>query len=92
LIPVDGYEFIRYEDVAEHVVRIVLDRPEVANALNLGVFRELDDALDRIERDSDVRVWMLTGAPPISRSRKTAAPATLPRSTRLRSSTASTTC
>jgi enoyl-CoA hydratase/carnithine racemase len=63
LSTVDGYEFIRYEDAAEHVVRIVLDRPEVANALSPGLFRELDDALDRIRRDDDVRVWMLTGAP-----------------------------
>jgi enoyl-CoA hydratase/carnithine racemase len=54
---------IRYERVADQVVRVVLDRPEVANALNVQTFVELDEALDRIERDDDVRVWMLTGAP-----------------------------
>ncbi len=61
--PAREYEFIRYEHAAEHVVRVVLDRPEVANALNPGLFKELDDALDLIQRDDDVRVWILTGAP-----------------------------
>jgi enoyl-CoA hydratase/carnithine racemase len=60
---VSDYEHLRYEGVAEHVVRVVLDRPEVANALSLDLFAELDDALDRIEQDDTIRVWMLTGAP-----------------------------
>jgi enoyl-CoA hydratase/carnithine racemase len=59
----DGYESLRYEAAAEHVVRIVLDRPEAANALSPALFAELDDALDRIEHDDDVRVWIITGAP-----------------------------
>jgi enoyl-CoA hydratase/carnithine racemase len=59
----DGYESLRYEVAADHVVRIVLDRPEAANALSPALFAELDDALDRIEHDDDVRVWIITGAP-----------------------------
>ncbi len=54
---------VRYEVIASRVVRLVIDRPEVANALDLATFAELDAALDRIESDDDVRVWMLTGAP-----------------------------
>jgi enoyl-CoA hydratase/carnithine racemase len=54
---------IRYEVVAEHVVRLVINRPEVANALDPATFAELDAALDRVESDDDVRVWLLTGAP-----------------------------
>jgi enoyl-CoA hydratase/carnithine racemase len=57
------HEFLRYEVVADHVVRVMLDRPEVANALSLDLFAELDDAVARIEADDDVRVWLLTGAP-----------------------------
>lgn len=59
----NDYETIRYEQPADHVVRIVLDRPEAANALSPQLFAELDDALDRIEADDDVRVWIITGAP-----------------------------
>jgi enoyl-CoA hydratase/carnithine racemase len=57
------YDRIRYEVVAEHVVRIVLDRPQVANALDMALFVELDHAISQIEQDEDVRVWLLTGAP-----------------------------
>ena len=54
---------ILYDVVADHVVRVTLNRPEAANALSIDLFAELNDALDRIERDDDVRVWMITGAP-----------------------------
>jgi enoyl-CoA hydratase/carnithine racemase len=57
------YTRIRYDSPAEHVARIVIDRPEVANALDQRTFAELDDAVTRIESDDDVRVWLLTGAP-----------------------------
>jgi enoyl-CoA hydratase/carnithine racemase len=56
------YEAIRYESLAEHVVQVTLDRPDVANALNQRTFVELNDAVGRIEADDDVRVWLLTGA------------------------------
>lgn len=42
--------------------RITLDRPERLNALNIRIGIELLDALDAAERDSDVRVVVLTGA------------------------------
>jgi methylglutaconyl-CoA hydratase len=57
-----GYETIRFEQPADHVVRIVLNRPESANALDARTFAELDHALDRIEEADDVRAWLLTGA------------------------------
>jgi enoyl-CoA hydratase/carnithine racemase len=62
-MPTTNYDLIRYEEIADHVVRVVLDRPEVANALSVALFQELDDALRRIEDDDGVHVWMLTGAP-----------------------------
>lgn len=58
-----SYEHLRYEVPAAHVVRIVLDRPEAANALSAALLDELGDAVDRIDRDDDVRVWLLTGTP-----------------------------
>jgi enoyl-CoA hydratase/carnithine racemase len=63
--PVRDYECIRFEMAAEHVARVVLSRPEAANALSLDMFGELADAIERIDRDDEVRVWILTGAPRI---------------------------
>ncbi|MCU1400283.1 MAG: hypothetical protein JWN62_3392 [Acidimicrobiales bacterium] len=57
-----NYETIRYERCAEDVVRITLDRPAVANALNAQLFEELDDAITQLGSDK-VRAWILTGAP-----------------------------
>jgi len=57
------YTTIKYEVVRPHVALITLDRPERMNAINRVVFEELDDALNTIERDPEVRVFMLTGAP-----------------------------
>lgn len=58
----NAYETIVYETVAEHVVRITLNRPASANALSAQLFGELDDALTRLER-YETRAWILTGAP-----------------------------
>jgi enoyl-CoA hydratase/carnithine racemase len=57
------YECIQYEMPAEHVARVVLSRPDAANALSLDLLADLADAIERIDRDDDVRVWVLTGAP-----------------------------
>jgi enoyl-CoA hydratase/carnithine racemase len=57
------YQFIRYETPAPHVVSVILDRPEVANALHHGLMEELEHAVRRLDRDPDVRVWLLSGRP-----------------------------
>lgn len=57
------YEFIRYEEARPHVVRLVLQRPERLNALHGPLLAELADAVERIDADEEVRVWLLTGAP-----------------------------
>lgn len=44
------------------IATITLNRPEVMNALNWGIWGELKDALDRAVGDSNVRVIVLTGA------------------------------
>lgn len=57
------YRSIRYE-VAEGVAIITLDRPEVRNALDGTMGRELSDAYRRTDADDSVRVVVLTGTPP----------------------------
>ncbi len=52
---------IRYEKSA-HVGRIVIDRPEKRNAFNVGMFRELGDALASTEKDEDVRCVLVSAA------------------------------
>ena len=58
-----AYETIVYEKPEEHVASITLKRPERLNAINGTMLEELDDAVTAIERDDDVRVFLLTGAP-----------------------------
>ncbi|MFN2539872.1 MAG: enoyl-CoA hydratase/isomerase family protein [Mycobacteriales bacterium] len=57
------YEQIKLERPAEHVARVVLNRPDQANAFSAQLLDELDHAVQAIAADDDVRVWMLTGAP-----------------------------
>lgn len=44
------------------VVTITLNRPEVLNALTTETFREIEDVLDAITEDAEVRAVILTGA------------------------------
>jgi enoyl-CoA hydratase/carnithine racemase len=55
------YETILY-DSSERIVRITLNRPEKANALNDTMLAELNDAFDRADRDQDACVVILRGA------------------------------
>lgn len=41
---------------------VILDRPNVLNALNAATFAELNSIFDELEADTDVRVVLLTGA------------------------------
>lgn len=54
-------DVVRYERGGP-VARIVLDRPDSKNALNLDSIQQLLASLDRAEKDADVRVVVLTGA------------------------------
>ena len=46
----------------DRVAVITLNRPEVLNALNLQLMRELDSALTELEQDDDVGAIVITGA------------------------------
>jgi len=52
---------VDYEKI-DHVVTITLNRPEVLNAFNREMHRELNDALARFREDQDARVAIVTGA------------------------------
>ena len=64
---------IRYERVADHVVTITIDRPEVRNALDLPHFQALADAWRRFRDDADAWVAVLTGVGRSGRDRSRAA-------------------
>ncbi len=56
-----SYETILYERRGP-VAKITLNRPEVLNALSVGLIREVHLAFDRLEADDEVRAVVLMGA------------------------------
>lgn len=58
-----SFEFIVYEMLEDGIASITLNRPERLNALNRPMMKEIVEALERIEKDPDVRVFLLRGAP-----------------------------
>lgn len=54
------YETIIYE-VKDAVAKLTFNRPEKLNAMTGTTFQEITDALDRAEKDNDVRVLVITG-------------------------------
>ena len=55
------YETLIYS-VSHHVATITLNRPKVLNALNAQVFNELENIFTDMDRNSAVRVILITGA------------------------------
>lgn len=55
------YQTIRL-DLGGQVARLELNRPDAANAINLALAQELEDAAYRISESGDVRAVLLTGA------------------------------
>lgn len=53
------WQHIRYEEPAERVARIVLARPDKANAQDYRMLSDLNEAFDRAARDDTVRVIIL---------------------------------
>lgn len=49
-------------DIRDGIARVTLNRPDVRNALNETMLRELDAALGALERDPAARVIVLSGA------------------------------
>jgi len=55
------YEFIKVI-IDQHVTRIIMNRPEVLNAINQGMHNELQDAFDRFAADDAQYLGVIAGA------------------------------
>lgn len=55
-ISVDSLETVRYEVPEPTIARVVLNRPERANAQNVQLLYELNAALDHAARDEEIKV------------------------------------
>ena len=49
-------------ELRDHVLVVTLNRPEARNAVNADLTQGLGDALEQAERETDIRVVVLTGA------------------------------
>jgi enoyl-CoA hydratase/carnithine racemase len=50
------------EEKADGIATIIVNRPQALNAMDTATYREITDALRRIEVDPEVRVGIITGA------------------------------
>lgn len=55
-----SYNTLKYE-VNEQIAKITINRPKALNALNSEVLDELDQLLDEVKEDKDLKVVILTG-------------------------------
>jgi enoyl-CoA hydratase len=55
-------EFVRIERPKPHVALVTLDRPDRMNSMAFDVMLPLREELEKVSRDNDVRVVVLTGA------------------------------
>ena len=56
------YENLKYEKEDGFAI-ITLNRPQALNAMNWQMEKEIDDVLDEVRNDDDVKVFIFTGAP-----------------------------
>src|SRR3954447_22453875 len=61
-VPVPEFETIRYEESDDGVATVTLNRPDVHNAFNSQMQRELHTLWRALRRHDDVRCVVLTGA------------------------------
>lgn len=56
------FEFIKFSVNDKKVAKLTLDRPQRANALNMAFLDEINEVLDIVEKDVDIRCLVITGA------------------------------
>lgn len=52
---------VLFELVEPHIALVTLNRPEARNAVNGALAQALEEAVDRVEQDGEIRVAVLTG-------------------------------
>ena len=63
MTPIPAYETVAIDMVGAHVLKVTLNRPQVGNALNTQMGRDLLDLWTRLTEDAgDIRCVVLTGA------------------------------
>jgi enoyl-CoA hydratase/carnithine racemase len=55
-------ELVKTEVVDDHIAKVILNRPEKMNAINVGMRKQLREKLEAFAIDDDVRVVIITGA------------------------------
>ena len=55
------FKYLRVEGMGEPVVEVVLNRPRKGNAMNPGLFADLQGVFEAIDQDDDVRAVVLRG-------------------------------
>ncbi len=53
---------VLYEEIADHIALVTLNRPEKRNAVNAAIAQGLDAAVKRAEADTNIRVVILTSS------------------------------
>lgn len=55
-------DVVLYEEIADHIALVTLNRPEKRNAVNAAVAQGMDSAVKRAEADDNIRVVILTSS------------------------------
>ena len=55
-------KFIKYSRVEQHIAWLVVDRPQVRNALHWEAMEEFTQVISGLQQESDVRVLLVSGA------------------------------
>jgi len=55
------YNILKFE-ISEGIALVTINRPEALNALNTRFFQEMDDVVDTISANPDVKVMVITGS------------------------------
>src|SRR5690606_6124182 len=59
------YEHIQVEQVGEHIAVARFNRPEARNAVNAAVAADMFDFVEKVEKDPNLRVGIVTGNGPV---------------------------
>ncbi|MEX2477122.1 MAG: enoyl-CoA hydratase/isomerase family protein [Gracilimonas sp.] len=53
---------LQKERISEHILWVTIDRPEALNAIDFEVMEQLEEMVENVENDEEIRVLILSGA------------------------------